>query len=114
MCVVSMIMDHYGDEWGRRPRYPYTTPNWPIDNNQAPLDMDKIKDALDKINKPNVNPITDEEIQEFRRLLDRAREYDRRNNEPNCEIEEKKQKLRDLAKELGIADKLAFLDEPDV
>ena len=112
MCVVSIIMDHYGDEWGRRQRYPRTSPNWP-DSGEA--DWEKIKEQMNKLVdlNPKPNPITSEEIQEFRRLLERAREYDKRNNEPNCEMEEKKQKLRDLAKELGIADKLAFLDEPE-
>lgn len=106
MCVVSMIMDHYGDEWDRRPNWYPVSPVWPAE----PADLQKI---MDQLNEPKVKPITDEEIEEFRRLLARAREYDKRNNEPNCEMEEKKQKLRALAKELGIADKLAFLDEPE-
>lgn len=55
--------------------------------------------------------ITPEEIAEFRRLLKRAREYDRRNNEPDCELEEKKARLRDLAKELGVT--ITFEDEND-
>ena len=46
--------------------------------------------------------ITKEEIEEFRKLLDRAREYDKRNNEPDCETKEKKEKLLALAKELGV------------
>jgi hypothetical protein len=77
-----MIMDHYTDKW-----IPLTRPY-----------------AFDypPIVPPPSAPITDEEIQEFRRLLERAREYDRRNNEPDCEMEEKKQKLLKLAEELGI------------
>ena len=85
MCVVSMIMDHYGDEWRRRLPYVQqpnvTITTWP----------------------PVVtNPVTQEEVDEFRRLLDRAREYDKRNNEPDCEMESKKQILLDLAKQLGV------------
>lgn len=45
---------------------------------------------------------TQAEIDEFRRLLERAREYDIKNNEPNCEMEEKRKKIKDLADELGI------------
>lgn len=83
MCVVSMVMDHYGDEWRRRIVY------------------------QTEIGQPITQPITQEEIAEFRRLLDRAREYDRRNNEPDCEMESKKQTLLDMAKQLGI--EISFL-----
>jgi hypothetical protein len=34
--------------------------------------------------------------------LERAREYDRKNGEPDCELDEKKQRLQKLAEELGI------------
>ena len=99
MCTVSMIMDHFGDKWGNpqyRPGGPYR-PNvdYPIDPPFTTV-------------KPTI-PITDAEIEEFRKLLERAREYDRRNNEPECELESKKQKIRDLAKELGIEEKVNFL-----
>ena len=75
MCSVSMIMEHKYDEWMRRtpPPFVYTPP-----------------------------AITQQEVDEFRRLLERAREYDKKNNEPDCELEEKRQKLLTLAKELGV------------
>lgn len=79
MCVVSMIMDHKRDEWWRRLQQP-TTVIWPQP-------------------KPR---ISDEEIEEFRRLLDRAREYDKRMNQPDCELDSKKLALKTLAKELGV------------
>lgn len=87
MCALSMIMDHKGDEWNRRLREQQAqhTPYVPM----QPL-------------------ITQDEIAEFRRLLERAREYDRKNNEPDCEMEEKRQRLRDLAKEMGVGD-IAFV-----
>lgn len=77
MCVYSMVMDHKRDEWDRR--YPQWT----------------------RFEPPPDAP-TKEEIAEFRRLLERARDYDRKNNEPDCEMEEKRAKLRKLAKELGV------------
>jgi len=55
------------------------------------------------------SPIPQSEIDEFHILLDRAREYDKRMNQPDCELEEKKQKLLKVAEELGIADKINFL-----
>lgn len=84
MCVVSMVMDHYWDKWKDRTPAPYhpvmpTIPTWPLE--------------------PAITP---EEIREFRKLLDRAREYDRKNNEPDCELEEKRQRVKRLAEELGV------------
>lgn len=80
MCVVSMIMDHQYDKW------------------HTYLPLNPLVQPVDGVKKD----ITQEEIDEFHRLLERAREYDKRNNEPNCELSEKKQKLLDLAKELGV------------
>ena len=80
MCVTSMIYDYYDDKWNKKIQEPKTIPYVP---------------GIYKKEVPNITP---EEIEEFRILLERAREYDKRNNEPECEIESKKQKLRDLAK----------------
>lgn len=80
MCVVSMIMDYYHDKWQPLVPQPYPVP-YPF---------------------PVPSPITPEEIEEFRKLLERAREYDKRNNEPDCELDEKKRKIRELAKALGV------------
>ena len=85
MCVVSMIMAHYDDEWSRRLQdLQRTAPSpfgWP---------------------QTSPPPPTQQEIDEFRRLLDRAREYDRKNGEPDCELEEKRTRIRKLAEELGV------------
>ena len=90
MCTVSMIMDHYTERWHhhQQPVHPFTdgtdgTGQWQQTWPQREM------------------PINDEEVLEFRRLLDRARKYDRDNNEPNCEMDEKKQRLLELARELG-------------
>ena len=89
MCVVSMVMDHQWDEWNRR----YHSPDgWITKPFLPPASVPAVPVAVP----------TKDEIEEFRRLLDRAREYDRKNNEPDCELEEKKQKLLDLAKQLGV------------
>jgi hypothetical protein len=96
MCVMSMIMDHYGDKW--QPlvppaTYPVSVP-WPV-----------VLPATAPV--PLVSP---EEVAEFRRLLERAREYDRRNNEPDCELAEKRERVKDLARQLGID--VSFIDTP--
>lgn len=94
-----MIFDHYDDKWRNPPYRPWKTSPWPDTYPPPP---------------PVVYPLppkmpTQEEIDEFRKLLKRAREYDQKNHEPDCENEEKKRKLKDLAKELGV--KIDFVDE---
>jgi len=79
-----MVMDHYYEKFQEKksiPWPPYVYPPQPM--------------------------ITQEEIEEFRKLLERAKEYDKKNNEPDCELEEKRKKVKDLAKELGV--EIAFL-----
>jgi hypothetical protein len=101
MCVVSMISDHYYDKWRRLVPEPYEVPQ-PYRPVNPWLPTPSVK--------PTVPPISDEEIEEFRRLLERAREYDRANNEPDCEMEEKKRRLKELADLLGVD--ISFVDEP--
>lgn len=85
MCSVSMVMDHHQAIWTQR------------------LDQTRLT-QLDQQQMPN---ITRQEIAEFKKLLERAREYDKRNNQPDCELEEKKNKVRELAEQLGV--KIDFL-----
>lgn len=92
MCVMSMVMDHYWDKW-RPPTWPYV----------PPLDTE----AWKLIPVPPAPKITSEEVEEFRRLLERAREYDRQNNQPDCELAEKKERIKKLADQLGV--KIDFL-----
>jgi len=80
MCTVSMIMEHYTEKWQQTP--PATNQFWALQGAEP--------------------RITDEEIKEFRTLLDRARRYDAEHGEPNCELAEKRTKLLDLATELGV------------
>lgn len=82
-----MVIDSKTDDWFRRywPPQPYVIPPLPP---VSPVPTVPFPTAL--------------EIEEFRRLLDRAREYDKRHGEPNCELEEKKQKLKDMADKLGV------------
>lgn len=122
MCTMSMVMDHYADKW-TQPPYTYpgivtTYPSYPggssvggiggtsSPNQTPPIAWSKLlQPQLPTVPKPK--PITSEEIEEFRTLLERAREYDRKNNEPDCELQEKKQKILDLAAEHGL--KIEFL-----
>lgn len=81
MCVSSMVMNHYHNKWHRPPYYP-PEPRVP--------------------GVPFVSPITPAEIAEFRSLLRKAREYDAKHHEPDCELDEKQQKILELANALGV------------
>lgn len=41
-------------------------------------------------------------IKDLEELLAKAKQYDADNGEPNCELDEKKEVLRKLAKQLGV------------
>ncbi len=94
MCVVSMVMDNQAYEWWRR-YYQPPQPVWPTLPN-VPTVIGPL------LIPPNVPFPTQLEVDEFRRLLERAREYDKRNNEPDCETKEKQEKLRKMAEQLGV------------
>lgn len=104
MCVVSMVIDHFQDKWSppwwpvdvpTMPNYPGVLPRVPKRYQPWPTD-----DGLKPVPVPP-SPITPAEIAELRKLLDRAREYDKRNSEPDCESADKTKKLLDLVKQLG-------------
>ncbi len=101
MCVASMIFDHFTAKWDRHPRTPYRPinpiPYWPEPLIDPFLPREPVS--------PDAQPspaISQEEKDEFRELLRKAREYDAKHHEPDCEMEQKKEKLRKLAEELGI------------
>jgi hypothetical protein len=91
MCTVSWVMDQYSEKW-RNLVSP--TPPWP---DIPPLE----------IKTPPIPVLTKEEVEEFRTLIEKARKYDVEHNEPNCELEEKKETLKKLADQLGV--KIDFL-----
>lgn len=87
MCVVSMVADHYNDKWQRVPWiYPPTTTTTTFAKHPTQREFDDLK----------------REVVDLKELLKKAKEYDRKNNEPDCEIEEKINKLREIAKIVGI------------
>ena len=77
-----MIGDHFSEKW-KQPPYQQIFTNIP-DVSRAEFE------ALKK------------EVEEMKELLKRAKEYDEKNNEPNCEIEEKMAMLRKFADAVGI------------
>ena len=82
MCTISMIGDHFNDKWNQ-PYYQQTFTNLSFISKQE-------FDALKK------------EVEDMKQLLIRAKIYDEKNNEPNCEIEEKIETLRKIADLMGV------------
>lgn len=85
MCTVSMIGDFYRDKWKEQTWFPpghYVTPISPVSREEF--------DALKK------------EVLDMKELLKRAKAYDERNGEPDCEIAEKMDLLRKVAEMVGV------------
>jgi hypothetical protein len=93
MCAVSMVGDHYRD-WIPK-RYPDVFPIWPQSSEQWPVALppEISRKEFDDLKKT---------VEEMRDFLKRAKEYDERNNEPECEVEEKMELLRRVADLVGI------------
>jgi len=96
-----MIGDHYHDKWNefdwekwKRDISPYTNPLNPIPQ-QFPFEE-----------KPTVSRWEYEqlkrEVEEMKQLLIKALDYDKKNNEPHCEVEDKLVTLRKIAELVGI------------
>ena len=103
MCVVSMIGDHYNEKWDE---WKKQIPNAPLTPPFSP-NIHPPPNPLDDFFKPK-SPTKQEfeelkkEVEELKRLLQRAKEYDEKNNEPNCEIEDKMKFLKEVAKLVGV------------
>lgn len=87
MCVVSMVGQHYTDKWERL----YAPYQQPINENtwEKLLQIPPSKKEFDELKK---------EVEEMKLLLLRAKLYDEKNNEPECEIDEKVRILKAVAK----------------
>lgn len=95
MCVVSMVSDQFNDQWKDwERRLPTFTPNGPkITGEPVPLAGYVTKAEFELLRR---------EVELLRDLLVRAIEYDRRNNEPDCQVDEKIERLKKIAQLVGI------------
>lgn len=86
MCVVSNIGDHY------RRSIPETFPWWDPTKIVMPQDAPS-KEEFEKLKK---------EVQKMKRELDAAKKQDIAEGNPDCEMEEKVEILKQIAKLVGI------------
>lgn len=84
MCVVSMVADHYNEKWQQYQQPILTTPY--IGGGPSQLEFNNLK----------------REVEDLKALLARAKEYDKKNNEPDCEVEAKYAFIREIAEAVGV------------
>lgn len=88
MCVYSMIVQDRIDKWRDyiNPLIPNTIPNtYPGDYIKIPSNEELKK-----------------EIEELKRLLKKAKIYDEETNQKDCENDDKKRILKEIAEKLGV------------
>lgn len=83
MCVVSFVGDHFQQRWE-----PFKQPSL-----QQYYQTSPTKEEFEQLKK---------EVLDMKELLRKAKIYDEKNNEPNCEIEDKMKFLREVAKLVGV------------
>lgn len=88
MCAVSMVGDFYGDKWKQHPWY--VEPVTQVSYNLSEISRAEF-DALKK------------EVEDMRQLLLRAKAYDEKTGQPDCEIESKVALLKEVAKAVGVS-----------
>jgi hypothetical protein len=95
MCTVSMVGDFYSDKW--RDRY-NTLPTNPFLNlpgsGMGGYGIGGIsREEFDALKR---------EVADMKELLKRAKAYDEKNGEPDCELDEKVALLRRVAQLVGV------------
>lgn len=86
-----MVSDHYDDYYRQKPYIqPQPSTGTPINFSLSPS---VTREEFEELKR---------EVTHMKELLKAAKIYDEKNNEPDCEIEEKIGRLREIAKLVGI------------
>lgn len=112
MCMVSMIGDEYYDKWRTTPWQPYPqTPYVPYpadDRTSKKKDIDELLKSIEKVvgadNEVSRQEFDDlkKEVEELKKLLAAAKEYDKNTGQPDCEQGDKVEFIKRLADFLGV------------
>lgn len=110
MCVVSKMGDHYTDKWKDKYPLPNGTgfPTQPLEPYQPLTNPAKIDESIltelfkREITRQEFDDLK-KEVEEMKKILTLAAEYDKRNNEPHCEMEQKVDLLKKMAGLFGIS-----------
>lgn len=104
MCTISMIGDNFSDRW-RQYNEPDRKKFFPVGFPNIPPVPQITKQEFDDLKK---------EVLIMKELLIKALEYDKKNNEPHCEMEEKVVLLKKVAEMVGISLEEVFPVSKDV
>ncbi len=85
MCVASMVSDFYRDRWNQPQSLPYYTIT--TGSEVSRKDFEDLK----------------KEVEDMKKLLQKAIEYDKINNQPHCEMEDKVELLKKVAELVGVS-----------
>lgn len=91
MCAVSMVADHYNDlwkqqQWQQQWQMPTVVSPWPLASTVTREEFDELK----------------RQVEEMKTLLMRAKDYDDRTDQPDCESAEKFELIRRIAELVGV------------
>lgn len=105
MCVVSMVGDHYNEKWRRmpwvNPMPPYRVYPpivWPPRGDEGPED----EVPFVRVSREEFDALK-REVEDMKTLLIRAKDYDERNGEPHCEMDDKVTLLKKVAELVGVS-----------
>lgn len=97
MCVYSMVIDGTLENW--RKNYPNIQPwnppeTYPFAGTASNIfEPMATKEELDLLRR---------DFEDFKTLVKKAIEYDKRSNQPNCESEDKLELVKNIAKLIGV------------
>ncbi len=97
MCATSFVGDHYRDMWTPKPWFPNAVPNT-IPGSVQPLGQPILQQQVTRAEFEELK----RQVLEMKDLLKRAKEYDARTGQPDCEMDEKMAILRKVAEMVGV------------
>lgn len=98
MCVMSMITDHYRDKWS-----PYwdqqNSPKWP---DMTPYVNPSKTVTFTPVGRSELDALR-KEVEEMKALLKKAKVYDERTGQADCEMADKVAFVKKVAAAVGVS-----------
>jgi hypothetical protein len=98
MCAVSMAGDYWRDQLPQKPYYPgiqpFIHPSGGAVSGLPPLMHQVTKAEFDALKR---------DVEELKKLLTAAKKYDEAVGEPDCEVEDKVELIKKVAKLVGVS-----------
>ena len=95
MCTVSMIIDHTQDLW--KHRYPGVWPTAPLPGTYP----DPFQPFTPPINRQEFDALK-REVEDLKKLLVKAKKYDEETNQKDCEMADKVELIKRVARLVGV------------